>query len=675
MAQKEYNRNASAIEHNTPAPRTSYAENLLFEKGFQFQKRHREDKIDLRRISKVDIDKVIKDVDLEVLQSLLENITFAEITEDDFDLYSNDCFVKLFQINQLTLEYLLDVQDTLSANLNGLARKYASKKREVENLSKNLARQDAEVATLRDELHRTREIMKKIETSTTVVRFDPGLFPSQESRGDEKHDDSDEFSKSSDSSKRQNAVKLNVVSSVHGKYLSLVVCPSIAVHDLKKQLIELLNDSVNSESWSISFKGKHLVNPMQTIDQAGIDANNNALVLEISSQHSDMESAEIEKAEAGNDIACSKLEDLVCLATMAHKELVEASQRNESSQIKNCESIIALVGSRLENLESVLLGEVQRSIRNVMLERSCTQDIVDHNSTLSRDTPWKEDKMVSPAHLSKFNNGNIESDNGNEETAKDTVSTKRSFDDDVHTNAGYQCPLCGNPNDSEPRYSLGPTTELDIQQKGNPTSPTSHIKVEADDDASGKVMAQLAHASDIQRESNNSVVDDISRVVKSPSQEKTHDLVKHETADTKSPRSMSPTPTERSLEKVNLSMEHFSFSYESEDCISVDITNQEDGSDNNLSEICGLAPAIDIASVATDSDMQSIEVSPSEFRTHVNPPPKADTSKDDDPINCFGRKSLNKKGKFFKNLARGWMKKKSKEKKDLSGKNGKLYHV
>lgn len=87
MAHKEYNRNASSIERNPPAP--TYAESLLYQKGFQFQKRHHDDKIDLRRISKVDIDKIIKDVDLEELQSLLENITFAEITEDDFDLYSS----------------------------------------------------------------------------------------------------------------------------------------------------------------------------------------------------------------------------------------------------------------------------------------------------------------------------------------------------------------------------------------------------------------------------------------------------------------------------------------------------------------------------------------------------------------------------------------------------------
>jgi hypothetical protein len=87
MAQREYNRNASSFEDKSPAP--TYAESLLYHKGFQFQKRHHEDKIDLHRISTVDIDKIIKDVDLEELQSLLENITFAEITENDFDLYSS----------------------------------------------------------------------------------------------------------------------------------------------------------------------------------------------------------------------------------------------------------------------------------------------------------------------------------------------------------------------------------------------------------------------------------------------------------------------------------------------------------------------------------------------------------------------------------------------------------
>ena len=48
------------------------------------------EQIYLRAVSKVDVDRVVKEVDLEVLQKLLPNITFGQITEDDFDLYSSE---------------------------------------------------------------------------------------------------------------------------------------------------------------------------------------------------------------------------------------------------------------------------------------------------------------------------------------------------------------------------------------------------------------------------------------------------------------------------------------------------------------------------------------------------------------------------------------------------------
>lgn len=47
----------------------------------------------------------------------LENVVFADVTEDDLRLYSDACFLNLFHISQLLLEYLLNVQDTLATSL------------------------------------------------------------------------------------------------------------------------------------------------------------------------------------------------------------------------------------------------------------------------------------------------------------------------------------------------------------------------------------------------------------------------------------------------------------------------------------------------------------------------------------------------------------------------------
>lgn len=50
-------------------------------------------------------------------QAHLENVVFADVTEDDLRLYSDACFLNLFRISQLLLEYLLSVQDTLATSL------------------------------------------------------------------------------------------------------------------------------------------------------------------------------------------------------------------------------------------------------------------------------------------------------------------------------------------------------------------------------------------------------------------------------------------------------------------------------------------------------------------------------------------------------------------------------
>ena len=112
--------------NNTSTP--TYAENLLFAAGFTFSRKEetllRGEPLNLHlpRIAKVDIESIVKNVDIELLSSFLEDIAFCDVTEEDMILHSDKTYVKLFQLCQLIIEYQLDVTDTLSANLNGLAK-------------------------------------------------------------------------------------------------------------------------------------------------------------------------------------------------------------------------------------------------------------------------------------------------------------------------------------------------------------------------------------------------------------------------------------------------------------------------------------------------------------------------------------------------------------------------
>ena len=144
-----------------PLRTKAYSESLLQHKSFYFQQRR--GSLNLRSISRVDVDKVIRDVDIDTLQSFLENITFSDLGEEELRLYSDDAFLRLFQLTQLTIEYLLNVQDTLASNLDSLAQKYSRKKRELERVKLNVKERDEEVERLKREGRRKRKTVRAYE--------------------------------------------------------------------------------------------------------------------------------------------------------------------------------------------------------------------------------------------------------------------------------------------------------------------------------------------------------------------------------------------------------------------------------------------------------------------------------------------------------------------------------
>jgi hypothetical protein len=705
VAHKTYNRNASSLE-DTP-PRPTYSESLLFQKGFRFQKRHQEDKIDLRTISKVDIERVVKNVDLEVLQGLLENITYGDLSEDDFDLYSSelhhccvivlmnifiscshtlapfadDCFVKLFQINQLTLEYLLDVQDTLSANLNGLAKKYAAKKREVGSLSQNLARQDVEVATLRDELHHIKELMRnQQESPTAVATFDPSLYPSQEKR--------EEAGTGVVEENVEDAIQLHIISSIHGMYLSLSVCPSITVQDVMKQLTEQLPDDSSSALWCITFKGQCLNDPTQSLDNVGIDATNNSIVLEMKARNDNppmdketQPSAESHLPEQTREALFAQMEELVSTAKMAHEELIEGSralQHQALVQDEQNESVLAFLGTQMQGLEVAIRDEIQRSMSEAVIQFSKQARVSQSNDVFPE---------ASEQSVQQLNIGDIESDDGGEDydTNDNQVDTdiaakvkepsseeagKSKIDLWVDTKAEYGGPLCESKlSDAESPSSLECPSKLnasdhsieDVDKNGVFPLPNAYSLVQSEGNKSPSESRPPTPSRD-------------SLLNKEPKED---DSTKD--GATKTDVNLAPSldsmPTPPSLKKIHSAMVHFSFSgYESEDCVSVDVSNQTHDSNSDFSKICGFAP-IEITSgvsqndIACDLEMQSIEVSPSKFQDV----PNAKFETDVDESNCLGRKRSSSKRMSFKNMLPRW--RKSKEKKTVAREKGRLYSV
>jgi len=59
----------------------------LFRKDFFFRRRH--GKLDWVKLCRVDLQQVVRDVDIDVLQDNIDQITYADITEDGVYLFTN----------------------------------------------------------------------------------------------------------------------------------------------------------------------------------------------------------------------------------------------------------------------------------------------------------------------------------------------------------------------------------------------------------------------------------------------------------------------------------------------------------------------------------------------------------------------------------------------------------
>ncbi len=83
----------------------------------------------MRGISSLDLEKLVREVDVDALQLYIENITFCNLREEDLRYLTDPQVIKLFKISQLMIEYLLYSQDLFITNISSLSKKYLAKKK------------------------------------------------------------------------------------------------------------------------------------------------------------------------------------------------------------------------------------------------------------------------------------------------------------------------------------------------------------------------------------------------------------------------------------------------------------------------------------------------------------------------------------------------------------------
>jgi len=85
--------------------------------GPAFAFRSRSGRVDWAALSSVDVERIAQQGDLDALQSVLDNVSYADLASEGVRTAADAQLIKFGRVAQLGLEYLLHVQDVLASAL------------------------------------------------------------------------------------------------------------------------------------------------------------------------------------------------------------------------------------------------------------------------------------------------------------------------------------------------------------------------------------------------------------------------------------------------------------------------------------------------------------------------------------------------------------------------------
>ncbi|KAM4701692.1 cilium assembly protein DZIP1 isoform 2-T2 [Discoglossus pictus] len=143
-------------------PRPSSLLNNMPSHGPVFKFRERHESVDWRRIGAIDVDRVANELDFVTLQDNIMGITFCNVENEKCPHCHSSLdpvLLKLFQLAQFTIEYLLHSQEFLTSNLQALEEKVQATQSETEETNLKLTKQYEVVKALKEECKRRKMVI------------------------------------------------------------------------------------------------------------------------------------------------------------------------------------------------------------------------------------------------------------------------------------------------------------------------------------------------------------------------------------------------------------------------------------------------------------------------------------------------------------------------------------
>ncbi|XP_070712062.1 cilium assembly protein DZIP1 [Pempheris klunzingeri] len=147
--------------HSVPAPGMTPSSGTSSILPFKF--RPRRESVDWRRINAVDIDLVVSQLDVDALQEHISTVTFCCLDGERCQRCQSPvdpALVKLLQLAQLTVEWLLHCQEFLTLNLRASEERLAAADREREQLLGQQKTLEEKMKTLTAELKQRKKVIR-----------------------------------------------------------------------------------------------------------------------------------------------------------------------------------------------------------------------------------------------------------------------------------------------------------------------------------------------------------------------------------------------------------------------------------------------------------------------------------------------------------------------------------
>lgn len=147
--------------HSVPAPGMTPSNGTPTVLPFKF--RPRRESVDWRRISAVDIDMVMSQLDVDTLQEHINMVTFCRLDGERCQRCQSPidpALVRLLQLAQLTVEWLLHCQEILTLNLHAAEKRLSAAGNERELLLAQQKKQEEKVKALTAELKQRKKIIR-----------------------------------------------------------------------------------------------------------------------------------------------------------------------------------------------------------------------------------------------------------------------------------------------------------------------------------------------------------------------------------------------------------------------------------------------------------------------------------------------------------------------------------